>query len=114
MRIVVVTSLSLVLGAGAALAQAATPSPAAPSPAAPKAAAPVIPRPTPASTGDDKKAEKARAKENIADCMRLWDAGTHMSKQEWASTCERIQTRLENLRLESLEVPGTGARKKKG
>ena len=26
--------------------------------------------------------------------MRLWDAGTHMSKQEWSATCRRVQSRL--------------------
>ena len=101
MRIVGITLLSLVLGAGAVLAQAP---PAAPIPAAPKAAAP----------GDDKKMAKARAKENIAECMRLWDAATHMSKQQWAQTCERIQTRLENLRIENMDFMGTSLRKKKG
>ena len=104
MRIVGITFLSLVLGAGAVLAQAGAPAPAVSAPAPPKAAAP----------GDDKTKAKARAKENIAECMRLWDAATHMSKQQWAQTCERIQTRLENLRIENMDFMGTSLRKKKG
>ena len=100
MRIVGVMFLSLVLGAGAVLAQAGAPPPAAPIPPA-KAGAP----------GDDK--QKARAKENIAECMRMWDAATHMTKQQWAQTCERIQIRLENLRIENMDFMGTSLRKKK-
>ena len=104
MRIVGITFLSLVLGAGAVLAQAGAPPPAAPIPAPPKAAAP----------GDDKTAAKARAKENIAECMRMWDAATHMTKQQWAQTCERVQIRLENLRIENMDFMGTSLRKKRG
>lgn len=48
----------------------------------------------------------------IADCMQLWDKGTHMSKQEWARTCQRIQTRLQNLKIENLKDIGTDATKK--
>jgi hypothetical protein len=29
--------------------------------------------------------------------MRLWDAGTHMTKHEWRTACERVQNRLESL-----------------
>jgi uncharacterized protein len=29
----------------------------------------------------------------IADCMQLWDKATHMTKQEWATTCRRVQGR---------------------
>jgi hypothetical protein len=45
----------------------------------------------------------------IADCMQLWDKGTHMSKQEWARTCQRIQSRLENLKIDNLKGTGTDA-----
>ena len=92
MRIGVAIILSLGLGAGAVLAQGASPPPA---------------------TGAVKSV-KARAKENIAECVRMWDAGTHMSKQQWARTCERIQSRLESLSIENLEPMGTALRKKRG
>jgi hypothetical protein len=32
--------------------------------------------------------------QEYADCIRLWDAGTHMTRTEWSRTCRRIQTRL--------------------
>jgi len=38
----------------------------------------------------------------VADCMGMWDAGTHMSKQVWARTCTRVQTRLDNLKVDGL------------
>jgi hypothetical protein len=104
MRIVGITFLSLVLGAGAVLAQAGAPPPSASTATPPKAAAP----------GDEKTTAKARAKENVAECMRMWDAATHMTKQQWAQTCERIQIRLENLRIENMDFMGTSLRKKKG
>ena len=93
MRIGVAIILSLGLGAGAVLAQGAGPPPA---------------------TGAEVKSVKARAKENIAECVKMWDAGTHMTKQQWARTCERIQSRLESLSIENLEPMGTALRKKRG
>ena len=39
---------------------------------------------------------------DVADCMRMWDSGTHMTKQEWAHTCKRVQTRLDNLKVDGL------------
>jgi hypothetical protein len=38
----------------------------------------------------------------VADCMQMWDARTHMSRQEWLSTCKRVQTRLDNLKIKLL------------
>jgi len=37
-------------------------------------------------------AEEIRAKgvEWHAECMRDWDQQTHMTKQEWARTCQRV------------------------
>jgi hypothetical protein len=100
MRIGVVVILSLGLGAGSVLAQGVPPA------TAPGAAPPQI--------GAEAKTAKARAKENIAECLRMWDAGTHMTKQQWARTCERVQSRLENLSIEGLEPMGTALRKKRG
>ena len=37
-----------------------------------------------------------------ADCVRMWDSGTHMTKQEWARTCNRVQSRLDNLKVDGL------------
>jgi hypothetical protein len=44
----------------------------------------------------------------VADCMGMWDAGTHMSKQVWARTCTRVQTRLDNLKIDGLMPMPTG------
>jgi hypothetical protein len=96
-----IMSLTLVLSAGAALAQTGSITPA------PSASAPG-PVAKGAATGKNAVAEAK------AECMRLWDAGTHMSKQEWSSTCDRIQTRLDNLKVENLDFMGTGVRKKAG
>ena len=104
MRIVIVTLLSLVLGAGAALAQSVPPTP--PTTGAISKAAPAK-SPTPA------EAKKATA-DGIAECMKLWDAGTHMSKAEWSSTCKRVQSRLENLKIDSTIGMPKADRKKKG
>src|SRR5438876_6915713 len=38
----------------------------------------------------------------INDCKQMWDSATHMTKQEWSRTCKRVQTRLDNLNVESL------------
>ena len=31
------------------------------------------------------------ATETIESCMKSWDPGTHMSKEAWRTTCERIK-----------------------
>jgi hypothetical protein len=112
MRRAIVVSLMLSVSAGAVLAQTGSP-PSPSAPAVPKAAAPAKPTsPSPATaSAADKQAAQKTAKDNVAECMRLWDAATHMTKQEWARTCERIQSRLENLRIENLDFMGTGVRK---
>jgi hypothetical protein len=58
------------------------------------------------------RAEKIPGDDGVPECMRLWDKGTHMSRQEWARTCRRIQSRLENLKVEELDIIGPTARKK--
>ena len=94
--------MMLVLSTGAVAAQTGT---IAPTPSASaKAAAPQTATRSSKSAVDDSKAE----------CIKMWDAGTHMSKQEWANTCARIQIRLENLRVEDLDVTGIGVRRKPG
>lgn len=46
----------------------------------------------PAAASEDAIREQA-----IGDCERIWDRGTHMTKQEWSRTCRRVQTRLQRL-----------------
>jgi hypothetical protein len=125
MRILMVATWALAASVGVALAQTNPLPPPSPSaappivPAAPAATPPVVPpvAATPAkpkSAAEVAREAKAAAEHTIAECMQLWDKGTHMSKQAWASTCKRIQTRLENLKVENLDVMGTGVRKKSG
>ena len=38
----------------------------------------------------------------VADCMQMWDSGTHMTKQEWSRSCKRVQTRLDNLNVDAI------------
>jgi len=26
----------------------------------------------------------------VADCVRMWDSATHMTKTEWSQTCRRV------------------------
>ena len=38
----------------------------------------------------------------VADCMRMWDSGTHMTKQAWLRTCKRVETRLDKLNIDAV------------
>ena len=53
---------------------------------------PKRPSPSPAQSPHDR---------DVAACKEMWDAGTHMTKQQWSNTCKRIQTRLDNLGVEA-------------
>jgi len=94
--------MMLVLSAGAVAAQSGTIAPAPPASTRPA---------TPETTT---RTSKSALEDSKAECIKMWDAGTHMTKQEWANTCARIQTRLENLRVEDLDVTGIGVRRKPG
>lgn len=42
--------------------------------------------------------QKTRTAANVpSECNKLWEPATHMSKQEWARTCERVQGRLQEI-----------------
>jgi hypothetical protein len=45
---------------------------------------------------DNQRTGKNPANQTVADCMRLWDRETHMTKQEWSRTCRRINRRVNN------------------
>ena len=44
-------------------------------------------------------AERRAHEAAIADCERMWDRGTHMTKQQWAQTCRRVQNRIQDSQL---------------
>jgi hypothetical protein len=39
--------------------------------------------------------------ESYTTCLNIWDAGTHMSKREWAVACKRVENRLEQLQADA-------------
>ena len=57
-----------------------------------------VPNPATGGIGSSTKTGKNPAAQTVADCMKLWDAGTHMSKADWARTCRRVQGRLDDLK----------------
>jgi len=44
------------------------------------------------------------------ECLKLWDAATHMSRSEWAATCRRIQNRLNDITAQSEQISATRRR----
>ena len=62
------------------------------------------------SSPNSTRTGKNAAQEGIADCVRLWDKGTHMTKGEWLTTCRRVQGRLDNLKVDPVE-PKTASKR---
>jgi hypothetical protein len=52
---------------------------------------------TPHAGGPKAKTAQATANVQSSDCNRLWEPATHMSKEKWARTCERVQARLQEI-----------------
>jgi len=68
-----------------------------------------------AAPGQTAAAPKNPGNDRYSECVKLWDAGTHMSKRDWSRTCRRIERRLESLQVENLDVDRTTPRlRKKG
>lgn len=42
--------------------------------------------------------------ESYVSCLNIWDAGTHMSKSEWARACKRVENRLDTLQREAVDA----------
>ena len=63
---------------------------------------------SPNSAGAGKNAAQAA----VADCVGLWDKGTHMTKAEWLNTCRRIEGRLDNLKVDGT-VPKTASKRQR-
>ncbi len=36
-----------------------------------------------------------------SDCMKSWDAGTHMTKGEWSRTCRRVNDERVKFRVDN-------------
>jgi hypothetical protein len=112
MRLLVISIVFFWLGAAAASAQTVPP-PARPASLTilrllPNAPPPVGMSSHRQSPGPPQSREKQHDSD-VADCMQMWDSGTHMTKQVWARTCKRVQSRLDNLKIEAL-MPATSRR----
>jgi hypothetical protein len=77
MRLLMIATLLLITGGEHVFAEVAAPARAAASPA-------------PAS-------QEATDRSAVANCVQMWDRGTHMTKQQWLRTCKRVQNRLQQL-----------------
>ena len=51
---------------------------------------------------------------SLAECMGLWDAGTHMSKEQWREACKRVEKRLDNLDAIAVETNQKRGRRESG
>jgi hypothetical protein len=89
MRLILTMTLMLAMSGGIVLGQGTG---GAPSGAAPS-------NPTPSAPLSSNRTGKNALDQEYADCMQLWDAKTHMSKQEWSRTCRRIQSRLDQVQI---------------
>jgi hypothetical protein len=45
---------------------------------------------TDSAQNSDAAASGGRSADYLAQCLRDWDAGTHMTRQQWARTCRRV------------------------
>ena len=109
MRLLVISVVFFGLGAAAASAQTIPGSP--PPIAASLTTLRLLPSAPPLSGRQSPGPPQSREKQHdsdVADCMQMWDSGTHMTKQEWARTCKRVQSRLDNLKVDGL-IPETNS-----
>ena len=95
-RLLLAISVLFVLAATATVAapqdlpQAATP-PSAPEAKSPSSEAPKKPPPSVQNKTKGQAAEERKIADQLYDnCLRDWDAATHMTKQEWQRTCRRM------------------------
>jgi hypothetical protein len=119
---VALLSLSLVLIAGAALAQVAPSAPPGLTPAADikegsitlvagkkgrrfrhqraetKSDA-IKPDTTKPDTTKEAKTSKTAPTDPLTSCLQLWEPATHMSRHEWERACHRVDQRLKNVTL---------------
>jgi hypothetical protein len=108
MRFFLVAIMTLCLGGGAALAQTASESLPILLPKVDLLPLRLLPSAAPMERGSQRQSPgRSQSRQNehdsaIIDCMQMWDSGTHMTKQQWSRTCKRVQTRLENLKVDGI------------
>jgi len=95
--------LSLALADGTARAKSDAPPKSATSSSA--ARTPQTPS-APTHPGRATSSDRELIAQYLADCLKDWDAATHMTKKEWAVVCQRVVNSRANFRLEKgLGVP---------
>ncbi len=77
MNSIILAAITVCLGTGIALAEVVAPPPTKAAPSATEAVS-----------------KRTSLEAAIADCERMWDRGTHMTKKEWSQTCRRVQNRI--------------------
>jgi hypothetical protein len=85
LRPALIAPLTLGLLASAALAQI--------DPKSPQPKAPVEVGKKKVGNAVEKQSDGA---DSLTTCLAMWDAATHMSRQEWARACRRVADRLKN------------------
>jgi hypothetical protein len=90
-RHVVCSSVLSLLVEGTAFAQTAEPAPAG-------------------KSVEEVEAIKKQSAEWLTTCLSDWDAATHMSKDEWRATCERVSTEREQFYLNTPGALSIGER----
>ena len=48
------------------------------------------------------RTDKTALNESYTACLNIWDAGTHMSKTEWARACKRVENRMDVLKRQAV------------
>ena len=62
--------------------------------AAPAAPAPAAPAVAPKQQRQAAASEPPATDPAVANCLAMWDAKTHMTRQQWALTCQRVQKHI--------------------
>jgi hypothetical protein len=96
--LLLLTSLALILASGVASAQSGSRPGSAATATAPAPQAPnARPKPDDAKSSGELRELIATY---LAQCMNDWDSATHMTKQEWARTCQRVVEDRAKFRLQ--------------
>jgi hypothetical protein len=56
------------------------------------------------TTAPAKEPKKTGTDYSLSDCMRIWDAETHMTQGQWRAACARVQGRINNLKVVAEEA----------
>jgi hypothetical protein len=93
----------------------ATPgAPTSPDPNLPATASGGRPQPGGANSSEQStRTGKNPISERYADCVKLWDTDTHMSKSDWSRSCRQVENRSHNLKAEDSNADLSGPKPRK-